>query len=118
MEWINVEDRLPDDGQRVFVYAGNYGQSQKYHSAIFVKGLSEKDRQLMKEGQIPIEYVRTGSWIEGTRNKYKYSDSPRYNIYRLGDEEGNNLKPYVWEVSPLTLFGQEVTHWRKAEPPK
>jgi len=118
IDWISIEDELPKDGERVFVYAGNYRQSQKYHSAVFVKGMSEKDRQLMKDGKIPMEYVSTGSWIEGTHNEYEYSDSPRCNIYSSGDEWGNNEKPYQWEVSPLTLFGQDVTHWGATTPPE
>jgi hypothetical protein len=30
MNWISVDERLPDFGQYVFCYMGNYGQSQKY----------------------------------------------------------------------------------------
>ena len=39
-------------------------------------------------------------------------DNPRRYIYRLGDEHGNNHKPYAFETfGPGTFFGQEIVEW-------
>lgn len=38
--WISVEDQLPNDGEYVMVYAGNYHQSRKYDVVRFEKGSS------------------------------------------------------------------------------
>lgn len=101
--WNSVEDCLPQDGETVLVYAGNYNQQNKFHVARFEKGISKYEREEMRKGNMPNPEI---DYIGGIRGSAKRSQ-----ITRSADEYGNNQKPYCWHVSPLTLFGQYVTHW-------
>jgi len=104
MEWISVEDMLPNNGDHVLIYAGRYIQNFKYDVVRFEKGISIKERELMKAGDIPDELIET----YGQGNYHK---SKRSSLYGSYDEHGNNTKPYCWVNSPMTYFGQDVTHW-------
>lgn len=92
-EWISVEDGLPKDGEIVLIYDGNAYQWKPEQSvAKFVKGKSKE--QLKAEG---------------------------YKTICSADEDGNNKKPYKWVStnSPMSWFGQMVTHWMPLpQPPK
>lgn len=94
--WISTDVELPSDGQKVLIYAGNYSQDYKYHVATFWRGISLDEREKMKIGDLPNP---------------DYQGRKRSDVYMGCDEGGNNEKPYIWDVSPLTLFGQYVTHW-------
>ena len=98
LNWVRIEDALPEDGQAVLVrYAGNNwlrehklsnGETQKFwrwKAVLFVRG-------------------RTSEEITGE--------------IRFEDEWGNNLRPYGWrEFGPGILFGQDVTHWAAISDP-
>ena len=114
-EWIDVNDRLPEDKEYVFIYAGNYMQSMKYAVAMIVKGISKEERQLMIDGKLPNPDTTgyTG------RGQHKIN-SKRSNDFYASDEHGNNLKPYNWDTfGAKSYFGQQVTHWMPLpNPPK
>lgn len=100
-KWISVEERLPDDGENVLIWVG------KVESARIAKGISEEEREKMKNGELedPIEYV--WSYFDDIKT-YKRSQG-----YRGCDVFGNNLVPYCWTATsgPMNWFGQDVTHW-------
>ncbi len=106
-DWISVKDHLPDDGQKVRIWANGE------HIATFRKGLSEEDRRRMKSGEMddPDEWV----WSASTG----YVAIRRSDLYRAADVWGNNIVPYAWEVEGHMMEGQYVTHWaHTSEPPK
>lgn len=112
MEWISVEDKLPENGEMVFVYLGNYRQSQKYDVVRFEKGVSQEERKQMKERSlvdIGVNVYSNGHQVLAKRSS----------MFMASDEEGNNRKPYSWTNSPMQYFGQDVTHWMPLpSPPK
>ncbi|WP_298730231.1 DUF551 domain-containing protein [uncultured Subdoligranulum sp.] len=109
MEWISVEDRLPEDGQVVLAYDG------EIKIARFHKGISQEERKKMREGKLPnpdVEYEDLSKGICTTK---------RSNIYLAGDEFANNSVPYSWE-SPDCIYqwvGLEFYYWMPIpKPPK
>lgn len=110
-DWISVEKKLPDEDQFVLIYAGNYVQDQKYAVARFEKGISQKEREDMKNGVLDFEMVN-GISYNGDDPKPIYSSAERWKVYTSSDEHGNNHKPYSWADLPMRYFGQYVTHWQ------
>lgn len=108
-EWISVEDRLPEEGKYVIVWVGSA------QVARIEKGITEEERQKMKNGEIEdrIEY----GWSQSTG----FMPLKRSDLYKSCDVFGNNLVPYCWKANggPMEWFGQNVTHWMPLpEPPK
>ena len=109
IEWISVEEMLTEDGENVLIWVG------KVESARIEKGISEEEREKMKNGELedPIEY----GWSESDGLKaYKRSQA-----YRGCDVFGNNMVPYCWKSTsgPMEWFGQYATHWMPLPvPPK
>lgn len=104
--WINVNDKLPEDGQWVFVHLNinNWGSIPEvyYQTAQFRRGISLEDRNKMKSGEIEDKDYTS---YEGYKSK-------RSNIHMSADEGMNNEKPYVWqEHGPMCHFGQDVDYW-------
>lgn len=99
-EWNDTKYSLPDEGVRVLIFDGNV------QVAKLVKGISEKEREKMKNGEMPDDFCELWS-------KNKVISVRRSEIYRKGDEFGNNLVPYQWEACgfPRDWWGQDVTHW-------
>ena len=90
--WISVDERLPEDGDIVLVYWYNV------HCC-------ERDN-------FSVMRFRKGR----TSEELKQAD-----FFRSCDQWGNNKRPYDWSDphGPLSLFGQDVTHWMPLpEPPK
>ncbi len=82
-EWISVEDRLPNDGQWVFVYLPDMPWIDK--SPSFQK--------------IAVAQFNLGLEVFS-------------GIIRNCDKHGNNLKSYAWRAfGPSSFLGQDVTHW-------
>ena len=107
MKWINFEDKLPNDGDSILVYLGNYIQSDKFQVVMFVKGISKKEREELKRNNTK-ELVR--EHLEPV--KYKDGSSPRWNTYTSADEFANNTVPYKFNGNgPMSYFGQEGTQW-------
>ena len=46
IEWICVKDKLPDNNQRVLIWNGGVDV------ATFKRGISEEERELMKQGKL------------------------------------------------------------------
>ena len=108
-EWISVEERLPEEGKYVIVWVGSA------QVARIEKGITEEDRQKMKNGEVEdrIEY----GWSQSTG----FMPLKRSNLYKACDVHGNNRVPYCWKANggPMEWFGQNVTHWMPLpEPPK
>ncbi len=108
--WISVDNQLPNDGDYVLIYAGNYRQSQKYDIVRFEKGISLEEREKMKSGELPFE-MQSGVHYDGSWDKPIYTKSERWKVITSSDEHGNNQKPYSWSNPPMRYFGQDVTHW-------
>ena len=108
-EWISVEERLPEEGKYVIVWVGSV------QVARIEKGITEEERQKMKNGEVEdrIEY----GWSQSTG----FMPLKRSNLYKACDVHGNNRVPYCWKANggPMEWFGQNVTHWMPLpEPPK
>lgn len=107
-EWISVNDRLPEEKESVMIWDG------EWQVAKIEKGISEKEREAMKNGEInnPVEI--------GWNVTDGYFKLKRSEAYRACDEGWNNRVPYCWYVNgKMKLFGQNVTHWMPLpEPPK
>ena len=108
-EWISVEERLPEEGKYVIVWVGSA------QVARIEKGITEEERQKMKNGEIEdrIEY----GWSQSTG----FMPLKRSDLYKSCDVFGNNLVPYCWKANggPMEWFGQNVTRWMPLpEPPK
>ena len=111
MNWISTKDKLPQEGKYVLARhnRGTWHDSDDQANVNcvvvkLVKGLSKKDRQLMKDGKLPSA---------------KEGGNERYNIYKGEDEHGNNLVSYKWEMfGPDSFFGQTITQWMPIEPLK
>lgn len=86
-DWISVEDRLPEDGQRVLIFTpctNCYGRDWKpihQNTADFCKGRTAE------------EIRRNGG------------------LHCADDEKDNNKRPYAWRDGAMHWWGQEVTHW-------
>ena len=107
--WISVEERLPEEGKYVIVWVGSV------QVARIEKGITEEERQKMKNGEVEdrIEY----GWSQSTG----CIPLKRSNLYKACDVHGNNRVPYCWKANggPMEWFGQNVTHWMPMpEPPK
>ena len=98
-EWHYTKDKLPEPYKACVIWVPNrpweweeVGSGIFYKVAIFVPGLSLKEREKMKECK------RKHEW-------YKYDEG-----------SGNNAVPYGWEeFGPDFYFGQEVIAWTYIE---
>jgi hypothetical protein len=82
-KWISVNDRLPDNKQKVLIVSncGNCYPPINIDTAIFYKGNTREECE-------------------------------RINRYGFADQFANNLVPYAWKGSAhMQWFGQEITHW-------
>ena len=100
MQWVSVEDALPEDGQAVLVrYAGDNWRC---------------DHTIARGGTREIWRWLAARFVRGRTA----AEAKAVNLYRSEDEFGNNRRPYCWrEFGPLTLFGQDVTHWAAISDP-
>lgn len=100
-EWISVNDELPEDGEAVLIWVG------KVQVARIYKGITEQEREKMKNGELPNPSETVWSLSTG------YVSMKRSETYRKCDVFGNNLVPYCWESisGPMEWFGQNVSHW-------
>ena len=93
MEWIDVQDALPENGDAVLIYTnetnvfGPDGRLMREHVATFYKGRSADEVEAIGQQE-------------------------------FADECGNNRVPFRWKGDgPCSWFGQEVTHWARIVPP-
>lgn len=111
MNWISIDERLPEDGQEVlFLYDEDltwepYDQTNEYSFEVkigyFCKGITKAEKHAMKNGDIPTTYVGLNQ------------DIPRWRVHFRGDEDGNNRVPYAFEtVWGGSVFGQCVRFWQ------
>ena len=110
MEWISVEDRLPDENEHVLILMGS-----EIEVATIKKGISQEERRKMKSGELPDN--EEFGYIPG-RPVFTVKRSEAIKPY---DEWGNNTVPYKWyaQSGPMQWCGQFVSHWMPLpEPPK
>jgi hypothetical protein len=102
MRWIKVSDELPPENKYILAIhnRGTWLDSddQEHVNCVvvkMVKGISMEERDL----------------LDGT--------DPRKREYWIGDEQSNNLVPYIFSgFGPGSFFGQQITHWMPLpEPP-
>ena len=114
MDKISVTDRLPEDKQYVLIHLtktnwvdnDDPNGNRYWKVAKFTKGLTEDDREEMKNGNIPDVPEVIWCASEGTH------DVMRSDIYKGSDVQGNNHTPFNWEeFGPSSYFGQEVDFW-------
>lgn len=99
IDWISVKEKLPENNQRVLIWNGGVDV------ATFKRGISEEERELMKQGKLK-------DWEEnGECLTIGYTMHNRSSIIKRYDEWGNNLVPYGWDVEGTVLFGQDISHW-------
>lgn len=106
--WISVEDDLPNEGEDLLIWIGSA------KSARIRKGITEEERQKMRNGELPNP--KNEYWCKSQG----YTLIERSEIYTSADVHGNNLVPYCWELDGgNTLFGQRVKYWaHQPQPPK
>ena len=93
MNWIDVNDALPEDGQAVLIRRG----ADNWHRAHTTDGVP----QTVWRWQA-CQFVRGRTAAEAEVAK----------CWRSEDQGGNNLRPYYWkEFGPGAHFGRDVTHW-------
>lgn len=86
--WINVEDRLPEDGQLVIIETN---EDNCFYT-------DQNGKQRLWQHHIAI--IRRGK-IPGDNDDIEF-----------GDQWENNEVPYEWEgEGPQDWFGQEVVRW-------
>ena len=100
-KWTPVSEALPEEGESVIV-CSQYGS---ICIAKLLKGISEETRKKMKNGDIddPCEKL----WCSSE----EYTMSKRSDLYKEGDEFGNNQKDYAWRNGPYHYSGQEFIAW-------
>jgi len=92
MNWIRIEDRLPEPDQLVLVRTNKTnvrGRSNTLWCYDVVQFVPGHNKEFVEE---------IGTW-------------------RFGDEGHNNERPYGWDGGIMTYFGQDVTHWLPIEGP-
>lgn len=89
--WINCNDRLPNEYERVLIYLPEqYNKNNRISCAYIIKGISLEERESLR-----------------------LKNDPRANVITRGDEYNNNHKPYRWiGDGHMEWFGQEVTDWQ------
>lgn len=104
--WIDINIRKPKHEQKVLIYLPNEGEKYRIETATFIKGISEEERSLMKQGKLK-DLSRPG-WCASEG----WTHSKRSSIYANGDIFGNNTVPYEWNgQGPMKWFGQDVSYW-------
>ncbi len=98
--WINVKEKLPENNQKILTYDGI-----RVKIAIFEKGLTNKEREKMKRGEIPDEKEHVWRPVDG------FFETKRSEIYKASDEWGNNEKGYCWRIDDNRVFGQNIEWW-------
>ena len=88
-KWILTNDRLPREDIWVLGLIKDYGFGPNVAVVQIEKGITIKERE--------------GLCAEKNERGF---------LYRLGDEDENNLVPYAWDTwGPKQYFGQEIIAW-------
>jgi hypothetical protein len=114
--WVSVRDALPPEGKYVLVHIAKEKlqvfadpKDGRYEVAKLCRGISLKEREVMKRGDIPDPEVFGLVMQNDVRMEIK---SKRSATIRSEDEHGNNQRPYNWQsFGPGDFFGQEVDYW-------
>lgn len=86
--WVSVDEKLPNDKQRVLCYMGNYRQAVKYDVCQFIKGV-------VIENDVAGQIIRSEDQHGNNKKPYCW------------DTFGS-----------MRYFGQDCTHWMPLpEPP-
>lgn len=102
IEWFNTADKLPENEEKVLVIL--WGEIK---TAKFAKGISQKEREQMNNGELPNPLESGWCIADG------FMTFTRSRAYKAEDENGNNLMPYCWYIDGHNLFGQDIKWWAK-----
>ena len=86
MKWIDVNDKLPHDGQIVLVQTT---MDNAYWA----------DDKIDRHCVCQFRVGRTNDEVRAS------------GISKFADQDGNNLVPYRWEYGIGSFFGQDVSYW-------
>ena len=100
--WLNSNEELPSDNEKILVIYDN-----KIKTATFEKGISIEEREKMSTGEL-LDTIEWG-WCQSKGYFY----NKRSNIIKPCDEQWNNLVPYCWRINGHTIFGQNIKYWAK-----
>lgn len=110
MEWINVETKLPDNGEYVLCYfekAPWISKDIRYKLCVarFRRGITLDERKRMEMGMDDDPYEVYTNAIDG-RHKIK-----RSKVYHAEDEQESNSAGYLWDIHGNTYPAYYVTMW-------
>jgi hypothetical protein len=106
-KWIDVNESLPDPCEEVLIFT----KEGRYQIAIFQKGMSLKEREQMKNGEIPTTYVNQTDYIVESK-EFVTTTIPRYEVFYFIDERDGSPDRYYWEATNnIDYVNREVSHW-------
>ena len=128
MNWISTEVDLPNDGEYVLVQfkPNKYEAFLPQHPEVaeFVKGLSLKDREAMKRGELEdyrTEFYSPAIGLHKGKFRSDYVSFPDEGL----EKRYINAEPYVcigygWKIhnGMQSFFGQAVSHWARLGTPE
>lgn len=100
IKWFNTANKLPNNEEYVLVIFDG-----EIKTAEFAKGISQKEREQMENGELPNP-LESGWCLSEGWSSFKRSES-----YNAEDEHGNNLVPYCWYIDGNNVFGQDIKYW-------
>ena len=106
-KWIDINESLPEPYEEVLIFT----KEDRYQIAIFQKGMSLKEREQMKNGEIPTTYVNQIDYIVKSK-EFVTTTIPRYEVFYFIDESDVSPDRYYWEATnSINYVNREVSHW-------
>ncbi len=121
MDWIEIKDMsdLPKAGKYVIgkhTRGWSDEDDQENVNTVVVKlvfGISMQERELMAKDIFVDEKEIDKVRVKEIPFLSHHPRIRRSDIYRFGDQFGNNKLPYEWKTfGTTTFFGHEITHYK------